>query len=90
MFITSKKIWEDIGEFIEGFTEEYINSMIYRNSIEVVELIDELAAQQEAVENVTYKIEADGDFCMPMKATSSIRKWRRSASLFHNIFSSWA
>lgn len=72
MFITSKKIWEDIGEFIEGFTEEYINSMIYRNSIEVIELIDELAAQQEAVENVTYKIETDGTYTTTQRA---IRNW---------------
>ena len=34
LFVSSKKIWEDIGEFIEGFTEEYINSMLYRNSVD--------------------------------------------------------
>ena len=55
LFVSSKKIWEDIGEFIEGFTEEYINSMIYRNSVEVIELIDELANADEAIENVTYE-----------------------------------
>ena len=40
LFCTSRKIIEDIGEFIEGFTDEYINSMLYNNSVEVIELID--------------------------------------------------
>jgi len=72
LFVSSKKIWEDIGEFIEGFTEEYINSMIYRNSVEVVELIDELANQDEAVENVTYEIDNDGNYTTTYRA---IRNW---------------
>ena len=72
MFVASKKIWEDIGEFIEGFTEEYINSMIYRNSVEVIELIDELANQEEAVENVKYKKENDGTYSTTQRV---IRNW---------------
>ena len=59
MFTTSKKIYEDIGEFIEGFTEEYINSMIYNNSMELISVLDELA-KQEAVANVTYSQDDDG------------------------------
>lgn len=58
MFTTSKKIYEDIGEFIEGFTEEYINSMIYNNSMELISVLDELAEQ--AVTNVTYSQDNDG------------------------------
>lgn len=74
LFVSSKKIWEDIGEFIEGFTEEYINSMIYRNSVEVVELIDELANADEAIENVTYEKDNDGNYSTSSRA---IKNWVR-------------
>lgn len=74
LFVSSKKIWEDIGEFIEGFTEEYINSMLYRNSIEVIELIDELANQDDAVENVTYEVDADGNYITNSRA---VKNWVR-------------
>ena len=74
LFVSSKKIIEDIGEFIEGFTEEYINSMIYRNSVEVIELIDELANQTDAVENVTYETDADGNYTTGSRA---IKNWVR-------------
>lgn len=72
LFVSSKKVWEDIGEFIEGFTERYINSMLYRNSVEVIELIDGLANQEEAVENVTYEINEDGDYTTTYRA---VRNW---------------
>ena len=74
LFVSSKKIWEDIGEFIEGFTEEYINSMIYRNSVEVVELIDELANADEAIENVTYETDNDGNYTTTYRA---VKNWVR-------------
>lgn len=74
LFVSSKKIWEDIGEFIEGFTEEYINSMIYRNSVEVIELIDELANSEEAIENVTYETDNDGNYTTTYRA---IKNWVR-------------
>lgn len=74
LFVSSKKIWEDIGEFIEGFTEEYINSMIYRNSVEVIELIDELANADEAIENVTYEKDSDGNYTTTYRA---IKNWVR-------------
>lgn len=74
LFVSSKKVWEDIGEFIEGFTEEYINSMIYRNSVEVIELIDELANADEAVENVTYEVDGDGNYTTPNRA---VKNWVR-------------
>ena len=38
---TIKKIQEDIGEFIPGFTDEYIASMIHRNSLELLHRIQE-------------------------------------------------
>lgn len=74
LFVSSKKIWEDIGEFIEGFTEEYIHSMIYRNSVEAIELIDELANQDEAVENVTYEKDADGIYTTTSRV---LKNWVR-------------
>jgi hypothetical protein len=74
LFVSSKKIWEDIGEFIEGFTEEYINSMIYRNSVEVVELIDELTEADEAAENITYEKDNDGNYTT---ASRAIKNWVR-------------
>ncbi len=74
LFVSSKKIWEDIGEFIEGFTDTYINSMIYRNSVEVIELIDELANQDEAVENVTYETDGDGNYTT---ANRAVKNWVR-------------
>lgn len=81
LFVSSKKIWEDIGEFIEGFTERYINSMLYRNSVEVIELIDELANQEEAVENVTYKINEDGDYTTTYRAIKNWVKFKTEIEL---------
>ena len=74
LFVSSKKIWEDIGEFIEGFTEEYINSKLYENSVAVMELIDELANQDEAVENVTYEKDNEGNYTTTYRA---IKNWVR-------------
>ena len=81
LFVSSKKIWEDIGEFIEGFTERYINSMLYRNSVEVIELIDELANQEEAVENVTYEINEDGDYTTACRAIKNWVKFKTEIEL---------
>ena len=74
LFISSKKIWEDIGEFIEGFTEEYINSKLYENSIAVMELIDELANSDESVENVTYEKDSNGNYSTTYRA---VKNWVR-------------
>lgn len=74
LLISSKKIWEDIGEFIEGFTEEFINSKIYQNSVEVIELIDELANQEDAVENVTYEKDEEGNYTFSNRA---VQNWVR-------------
>ena len=81
LFVSSKKIWEDIGEFIEGFTERYINSMLYRNSVEVIELIDELANQEEVVENVTYEINEDGDYTTTYRAIKNWVKFKTEIEL---------
>lgn len=52
LFCTSKKILEDIGEFIQGFTEEYINSKIHRNSWEILLRINEALEDDEASEDI--------------------------------------
>ena len=81
LFVSSKKIWEDIGEFIEGFTEEYINSMLYRNSVEVIELIDELANSDDAIENVTYEKDADGNYTTTSRAIKNWVKYKTEIQL---------
>lgn len=81
LFVSSKKIWEDIGEFIEGFTEEYINSMIYRNSVEVIELIDELANSDDAIENVTYEKDTDGNYTTTSRAIKNWVKYKTELQL---------
>ena len=72
MFTQNKKIFEDIGEFIEGFTEEYINNKIYDNSLAVIDLIDTLKEQD--VENVTYEQDEDGFYTTKYKA---VQNWVR-------------
>ena len=74
LFVSSKKIWEDIGEFIEGFTEEYVNSKLYENSVGVIELIDELANLDDSIENVTYEKDNDGNYTTSYRA---IKNWVR-------------
>ena len=74
MFTTAKKIYEDIGEFIDGFTEEYINNKIYDNSLAVIDLIDELAALETPVENVTYEQDENGFYTTKYKA---VQNWVR-------------
>lgn len=77
MFSSSKKIFEDVGEFIDGFTEEYINSMIHRNSLEIVDRINTKIADNETDNMaVTEEITADleGYYESPNKL---INKWVR-------------
>lgn len=81
MFITAKKIYEDIGEFIDGFTEEYINSKIYDNSLAVIDLIDTLAAQETPVENVTYEKDADGLYTTKYKAVNNWVRYKTDIDL---------
>ena len=72
LFSSAKKIYEDIGEFIEGFTEEYITNKIYDNSIAVLDLIDSL--KEKEVENVSYTENSDGTYTLSSKA---INNWVR-------------
>ena len=81
MFTSSKKILEDIGEFIEGFTEEYINSMIYRSSVDVIDLIDELASLEDPITNVTYSSDSDGKFTASNRAVSNWVRYNTEINL---------
>lgn len=74
MFVQSRRIWEDIGEFIEGFTEEYIQSTLYQNSKEVIGLIDELANQEDPVTNATYEVDENGNYT---GSISAVKNWVR-------------
>lgn len=68
LFSSARAILEDIGEFIEGFTEEYIYSKIHANSEELIELLDELANRESnPVENVAYEIDSDGIYKLSNK-----------------------
>lgn len=81
MFTTAKKIYEDIGEFIDGFTEEYINAKIYDNSVAVMDLIDTLAAQETPVENVTYEQDDDGFYITKYKAVNNWVRYKTDIDL---------
>ena len=79
MFTSSKKIFEDIGEFIQGFTEEYVNNKIYDNSVAVVSLIDEL--KENDIENVTYETDNDGFYTSSYKAVSNWVRYKTDIDL---------
>ena len=81
MFTTYKKILEDIGEFIDGFTEEYINNKIYENSIAVIDLIDQLANQEDAVTNVTYEKDENGIYTTEYKAVNNWVRYKTDIDL---------
>lgn len=83
MFCSSKQIWKDIGEFIEGFTEEYINDMLYTNSKEVIELIDELANQEDPVQNATYSVDEDGNYTGSITAVKSWVRYKTEIELIY-------
>ena len=81
MFTSAKKIYEDIGEFIDGFTEEYINNKIYDNSLAVIDLIDTLAAKETSVQNVTYEQDSDGIYTSTYKAVSNWVRYKTDIDL---------
>lgn len=79
MFTNSKKIFEDIGEFIQGFTEEYVNNKIYDNSVAVISLIDEL--KENDIENVTYETDDNGFYTSSYKAVSNWVRYKTDIDL---------
>lgn len=81
MFSDYKKILGDIGEFIEGFTEEYINDKIYENSLAVIDLIDTLANQDDSITNVTYEKDDDGMYTTKYKAVNNWVRYKTDIDL---------
>ena len=77
MFSSVKQILQDIGEFIEGFSNEYIEDVIYKNSVAVIDLINELANLDDPIENVTYDIDSDGIYSSNY---SAVKNWVRYKS----------
>ena len=72
-FATVRQVRQQIGEFIEGVTDDHIASLIYKNSVQVVELIDQLANQDDPVENVEYEYnQATGEYTTTYRA---VKNW---------------
>lgn len=55
LWCSIQRIHEDIGEFIQGFTDEYIENMIHRNSWELLDRIKD--AVEEGSEDLNEKAE---------------------------------
>lgn len=79
-FAKVKDIFNDIGEFIEGYTEDQVSDVIYNNSKEVIDLIDELAEQD--IQNVTY-IESNGSYTSTYRAVSNWVKFKTEIDLIY-------
>ena len=77
IFSTVKKIKEDIGEFIQGFTEEYILSVIHKNSWEIVNRINEALEDDEASEGMLIEdpIIADPETNKYISPNRIVSKW---------------
>lgn len=87
MFATVKQIKEDIGEFIPDYTDEYIESVIYQKSMNVIDLIDTLKNQDDPIENVTYDTEAGtGTYITSDKA---VKNWVRYATDIQLIYAKY-
>ena len=70
LFSSVKAIREDIGEFIEDYTDTYIISKIHEMSYECIDLIDALA--EDGTTAVTYTKNADGTYTAGSK---TITQW---------------
>lgn len=86
MFCTVKQIREDIGEFIPDYTDEYIESIIYQKSVEVIDLIDELANKDDPITNVTYELGQDGFYSTKYKP---VKNWVRYATDIQLIYAKY-
>ena len=87
MFATVKQVREDIGEFIPDYSDEYIESIIYQKSCDVIDLIDELANQDDPVENVTYDEDVStGSYTTTYKA---VKNWVRYATDIQLIYAKY-
>lgn len=73
-FSTPKKVLEDIGEFIQGFTEEYISSIIHRNSWSIIEQIN---AAIEINDTVNVEIIQDASTKEYTTTSKAVYNWVR-------------
>lgn len=88
MFCTVKKIQEDIGEFIQGFTEEYIMSVIHRNSWEIVNRInealeDDTASEGMSIEDPIVPDAETNEYTSPNRAVSNWVRFKTEIDLIY-------
>lgn len=74
LFTTTKKVLEDIGEFIQGFTEEYISSIIHRHSWDIITRINEATENND---EVNAEILQDGTTKEYTTTTKAVHNWVR-------------
>lgn len=86
MFSTVKKVLEDIGEFIPGFTEEYILSILHRNSWEIINMINDTAASNETVNVTIIKDATNGDYVPSSKAVNNWVKYKTEVDLIYSRY----
>lgn len=86
MFATVKQVRQQIGKFIEDVTDSQIELMLYANSVKVVELIDQLANQEEPVENVTYEVDANGIYSTTYRAVKNWVLYQTCIDLIYYIY----
>ena len=82
-FANVKEIFQDIGEFIEGYTNKQVSDVIYTNSVQVVELIDELADKD--IQNVTYTI-IDDTYESTYRAVKNWVKYKTEIDLIYSRY----
>ena len=82
MFATVKKVRELIGEFIPDYSDSYIESVIYNNSVAVIELIDELKNSEDEIENVHYQVQ-DGIYTTEDRAVKNWVLYRTCIDLIY-------
>lgn len=79
-FAKVKDIFSDIGEFIEGYTEDQVSDIIYNNSKAVIELIDDL--KEKDIENVSYTT-AGGEYASTYRAVKNWVKFKTEIDLIY-------
>lgn len=86
MFATVKQVRNQIGDFIKTIEDDQINEINYKNSIEVIELIDQLANQDDPVENVTYEQNSDGIYDTTYRAVKNWVLYKSCIDLIYYIY----
>lgn len=82
-FANVKDIFMDIGEFIEGYTEKQVSDVIYSNSVQVVELIDDL--MNKDIQNVSYTV-IDDTYDSSYRAVKNWVKYKTEIDLIYSRY----